>query len=314
MPIFRTHSKRQAERGDKSPAPVLPPDLRVQIIHILSRAVGRGILAGFPFDPPANPLWLDIYSQYLNEKGRFVLSPKGSRADPAEQCSRFLLEATDEDAIDLADMAFNKLDAFEKPLREHIPIVPDLSNFDAQTSPESAAQELNGRLREHDVPLQFVDGILVRTDSDYLHQETTMPALELLHDSRFAGAQHEFREAHKAYRQGRWDDAVSEANQAFESAMQCAMKEVGVSFSENDAAGVLAQKMVESKIFANVDAHYRGKLLGVLQQKLPPVRNPLNHGAGTRPRTATPEIAAYALHLAASDIVFVAAMLRRVKP
>lgn len=314
MPIFRTHSKRQAERGDQSLAPALAVDLRGQIVRILARAVGRGYLDGSPSHAPLNPVWLDIYNQYLDEKGRFILTQEGSRNDPAEQCSRFLLTASDEEAIDLVDMAFNKLDAYEKPLRLHIPVVPDLSDFGAQTSPEAAAEELNGRLREHDVPLQFVDGMLVRTDSDYLHQEATIPALDLLHDPRFAGAQHEFREAHKAYREGRWDDAVYKANKAFESTMKCAMTEAGGAFGPGDAAAALVQTMLDSRIFSDVDAQYRGKLKSVLAHKLPPVRNPVAHGAGTSPRTATPEIAAYALHLAASDIVFVAAILRRVRP
>ena len=137
----------------------------------------------------------------------------------------------------------------------------------------------------------------------------TEPAFELLRDNRFAGAEHELKRAHNAYLPGRWDDAISEANQSFESAMKHALEIEGRGYDPGDTAGVLVKKVVDSSLFAGLDEHYRGKLKYALAAKLPPLPNPLDHGAGAKPREGTQELAAHALHIAAADIVLVVSAL-----
>ena len=85
---------------------------------------------------------------------------------------------------------------------------------------DTALQEINRRFRQHGVGYQYTDGVIVRVDSELLHEEVIRPALSLLRDKRFEGAQSEFLAAHEHYRHGRKAEALVECVKAFESTMK----------------------------------------------------------------------------------------------
>ena len=71
---------------------------------------------------------------------------------------------------------------------------------------------LNQRFLEHGVGYAFIDGglpQLVRKDNDHLHGEVVIPALRLLHEEGFTGANSGFRKAHEHYRQGAYKGGVT---------------------------------------------------------------------------------------------------------
>jgi len=63
-----------------------------------------------------------------------------------------------------------------------------------------AVEELNERFREHGVGYQFEELKIVRVDSQVLHAEVVKPALHLLSESAFSGANADFLKAHEHYR------------------------------------------------------------------------------------------------------------------
>src|SRR5437868_382081 len=59
-----------------------------------------------------------------------------------------------------------------------------------------------------------------RSAEEFLHQEATKPALMLLGDPRFSGADEEFRAAHDHYKAGEHKDCAVDALNALESTMK----------------------------------------------------------------------------------------------
>jgi hypothetical protein len=86
--------------------------------------------------------------------------------------------------------------------------------------PDRASDRLNQRLRQHSIPYKFVGGRLISAESDYLTAKMTTPAINLLHEVAFRGADDQFMQAQEDYRSGDYRGAIVKANAAFESTMK----------------------------------------------------------------------------------------------
>lgn len=75
---------------------------------------------------------------------------------------------------------------------------------------DDAIRELNHRFQEHGVGYRFENGRIVRVNSQLIHSEVVKPALTLLGQKQYAGAQEEFLRAHEHYRAGRAKEALNE--------------------------------------------------------------------------------------------------------
>lgn len=96
-----------------------------------------------------------------------------------------------------------------------------LDQANVSLSPEDARKELDKRFFQHALGYQFTVGIgLTRVDSEFLHTEATVPAVELLRSQRFAGPLEEFHRAHEHYRQGRYKESMNAALNAVESTLK----------------------------------------------------------------------------------------------
>ena len=80
--------------------------------------------------------------------------------------------------------------------------------------------ELNQRFKEHGVGYRFESGQIIRIDEELIHEEVVKPALRILNQPQFAGAQEEFLKAHELYRKGDTKDSLSNCLKAFESVMK----------------------------------------------------------------------------------------------
>lgn len=172
--------------------------------------------------------------------------------------------------------------------------------------PEDAIDELNVRFRQAGFGYQFEAGQIVRVDSQYLHSEVVKPALALLSDPRFAGAQEEFLAAHAHYRAGEFEDAIVDANRAFESTMKaiCNVKGNGREYHSGARASDLIKVIRRNGLLPDYLDQSFDQLIATLQSGLPRVRNEAGgHGQGAAPRETPGYIAGYALHLAAANVV-----------
>lgn len=147
---------------------------------------------------------------------------------------------------------------------------------------------------------------LIRVDSQYIHAEVVKLALKLLSDQGFEGPRQEFLTAHEHYRAGEHRQAVGMAANAFESTFKAIFDQKGWDYQKGARISDLVKVAQAHGLWPKyLDASF-DQLVATLQSGLPKIRdNDASHGQGATPRNVPGYIAAYALHLAASKIVFI---------
>lgn len=113
----------------------------------------------------------------------------------------FLNEENVEKALDAVELSFKFIDHFTRSYNY-------LYRNNASEIADGAIEEINNRFKEHGVGYQFTNGQIVRIDSEFIHAEVVKPALKLLDQQHYAGAQQEFLKAHEHYRKGNAKEAV----------------------------------------------------------------------------------------------------------
>ena len=147
--------------------------------------------------------------------------------------------------------------------------------------------------------------MIVRMDSQYVHTEAVLPAISLLQQQGFEGASEEFLNAHKHYREGKNKEAIFEALKAFESTMKSICSMMGWTFPENATAKPLIDICISNGLIPEPLRGHFGSLRATLENGLPATSNRLaRHGQGEKRIIVPDHYAAYALHLAATNIVF----------
>lgn len=144
----------------------------------------------------------------------------------------------------------------------------------------------------------------MRVDSQYIHAQVVKPAISLLQEMGFRGAEDEFLRAHRHYRVGEYKEAVAEALKAFESTMKAICVARKWSYDANATARILIDTMFKNALLPPMlESQFNG--LRTVLEGLPTVRNKTSgHGQGIDIVPVPDYLAAYALHLAASNIVF----------
>ena len=218
MPVLDLYSrrKRYAERGepDVFVYDAVPEVLKAQVERILDDAIGRywgrGEI-GYGSSIPDNndEGWEFVRNQLCRGKGvRSLASEREARAD----LIAYLFRESDVDKwLDIIEMSFwyisaalGKKSAYER------------QKLTIELPPTEAIAELNTRFRHAAFGYRFETNLIVRVDSELLHAELVKPALLFLEDPRFAGAREEFLSAHA----GEHKDAITDANNAFESTLK----------------------------------------------------------------------------------------------
>ena len=145
---------------------------------------------------------------------------------------------------------------------------------------------------------------MFRVDSELIHSEVVRPALRYLHQKGFEGPRDEFLQAH-AYRVGETKDAITDANNAFESTLKAIYNQRQWQYQQGARASDLLKVVRQNGLLPNyLDASF-DQLAATLKSGLPKVRNAAGaHGQGATPRETPDHVAAYALHLAAAKILF----------
>lgn len=283
--LYSKRLKAQGEVPDVYAYDVLPERLRVQIIYIW-----RDLLSDRP--RAYDRVFSQCRETLQRELGVFEL-PATLHYESAKEAvvTYFLFEKRVEAVLDVVELLSRELAA-----------AADVERV------RKSIEELNARFKEHGVGYQFVDGQIIRIDSELLHTEVVKPALMLLHAPHYAGAQEEFLKAHEHYRAGNAKEALNECLKALESVMKSICDKRGWAFDKSRAtASVLIKVCVDNGLIPPFwDAHYNA-LKSLLENGVPTGRNKLGgHGQGTTPTEVPPHIVAYMLHMTASAIVFLA--------
>ena len=139
----------------------------------------------------------------------------------------------------------------------------------------------------------------------FLHQEVTRPALALLSDPRFAGANEEFRAAHDHLKAGEHKDCAVNALKALESTMKAICAAKGWDYPKGARASDLLKNLRRENLFPEFADQSFEQLLATLKSGLPVLRNEAGgHGQGAVPVETPTYVAVYALNLAAAKIRF----------
>ncbi len=281
MAIFDLFSKRQKRlRGEIPDVYVyddLPDPLRVQIVHIW-----RDI---FRYEEE----YKFIVDTLCREYGFFLLAETGyPRNYEQELCNFFLKEENIEKALDAVELSFRYIE------HQHV-----------QERADDTIEELNQRFKEHGVGYQFTNRQIIRIDSEFTHTEIVKPALRLLGQKQYAGAQQEFLKAHEHYRKGNAKEALNECLKAFESVMKAICDKRGWSYGKNATAKPLIQVCFDNGLIPSFWQSHYSSLRNILESSVPTGRNKLSgHGQGTTPEAVPDHLVAYMLNMTASAIVF----------
>lgn len=212
----------------------------------------------------------------------------------------YILNADSNNVLDCIDFIFHSIEETFGRLK------PGEANYNGITqNPKSAIKELNTRFKENSIGYQFENGQLVRIDSQYIHQEAVKPAISLLGNNNFTGAQDEFLKAHEHYRNGMFKESITEALKSFESTMKTICIRLNWEMNTGQTASKLIETLVKNEFIPTyIMAHMNG-LRSVLESGLPSLRNRTSgHGQGEIPISLPEHYVSFALHLTASNIVF----------
>ena len=306
MRVFKLFSARRrdqerAGQPDVYQYDTLPKPLRVQIIHIWVSSIGPYDVQDDTF---VNRMWHQIHNAFAREKGQFRLGDDYD--DPFVGCQHYLQQASTEDALDLIELSFHWVEeVIPQERTKHYQQGNGRRYADPPAQqPAEAIDELNYRMRDHGVGYQYLSGQMIRIDSQYVHAEAVRPALSLLQGTGFSGPSQEFLKAHEHYRHGRNKEAIAEALKAFESTMKtiCAKRRWTLKGTET-ASQLLAVVFDHGLIPAYLTSHFAA-LRTTMEAGLPTTRNKTSgHGQGETPVDVPGYLAAYAIHLAATNIV-----------
>jgi len=298
MGVFDLFSKRQKRaRGQVPDVYVydeLPQPLRVQIVHIIRDAFG---VDGYGTNH-AHDAYELVKQALCREYGVFELVER-PRSDQDSVFNFFLQEESIEHALDVVELCFKVI---------HFHIDKDWSykhNTARKVEPSAAISELNQRFKEHGIGYQFESGEIIRVDSEFLHAEAIKPALMVLQDKSFKGANEEFLKAHEHYRHGRYKECLVDALKAFESTMKTICSLRGWQTRATDTAKNLIETCLSNGLFPIYFDSQFSSIRSLLESGIPTVRNKNGgHGQGSSPVTVPEYLARYALNLTATTILF----------
>lgn len=179
-----------------------------------------------------------------------------------------------------------------------------------EASLQAVVDKLNKRFRLHDLGFGYVGipGRIIRVDSQYIHAAAVEPAIAHLAAKGWDGPLDEFMEAHKHYRHGNNKASINDALKSFESTMKAILDERGWQYDSKWSA----QRLIDA-LFGNglvpseLSSHFTG-VRSTLESGVPTLRNrKSSHGQGSAVANVPEHLAAFALHLTASNIVFLLA-------
>ncbi len=288
--IFSKRKAAAAKKGDVYSYDKIPDTLRVQIVQIWKDIAGQLVHLQDEY------VFAGAKGILCREYGWFKLFD-GYMENGFEEVVRFFLRsATTDQALDVIEQVFSRIEEVHDINASVLyGAVPHLDGI----------RELNARLREHGVGYQYENRRVIRIDSTLIHDEVMRPALALLGDPAFKGANDEFMSAHGYFRTGDYGACLNDCLKAFESTLKIIIKGRKWKHAPNDTAKRLLEVVFEQGLVPTFIQSHFSSLRSILESGVPTVRNRLGgHGKGDEERDVLVHVAAYALHLTATNIVF----------
>lgn len=296
MSIFDLFSKRQKiQRGeipDVYQYEEISNQFRIQIIHII-----RDVIGSENSSEKANEVYEFVHQTLCKEYGRFYLTDQYS--DSSKDTFNFLLQENNyEYCLDVIETFFKVIDSYVRINLRYF--------YDSKQKPDEAIDELNFRFKEAGLGYQFEQGTLIRIDSQFIHSQVVKPVLHLLgKDKDYQGASAEFLSAHEHYRHQRYKECLNDCLKAFESVMKSIHKKQSWNYKASDSSKNLINSCLTNNLIPQYLQTQFCAIANLLESGVPPIRNKEGgHGQGAEVKEVPEHLASYALHLTASNLLF----------
>lgn len=296
MSIFELFSKRQKKLRGEVPDVYeydkIPNKLRVQVIHIVRDVVGLENSSIY-----ANKVYEFVHKTLCKEYGRFFLISEYENVSN-DIFNFFLQEKSYEHSLDVIETFFRIIDHYVRENPNYF--------YSSKQNPDEAINELNTRFKEAGVGYQFEQGELIRVDSQFIHSEVVKPVLQLLgKDKEYQGSFAEFLTAHEHYRHRRYKECLNDSLKAFESLIKAIHKKNSWQFNQNDTSKKLINSCLTNGLIPLYLQNQFSSINTLLESGIPTIRNKEGgHGQGYEIKEVPEYLASYALHLTATNLLF----------
>lgn len=278
---------------------------RNQYLHIISDLfISHGEDRYFTFNGAIN-FWEITCEGFAREKGLKCLSSYScGYYNDRLAYERYADESSDEDFLDLLDYTFTVIVSNEA-----------VANIVGKEKIDRAIEELNYRLKQHSLGYEFVNGNLIVKTNEQIHREIIKPALYLLHNEMFRGAEEEYFRAFDCFREGKNKDAILNAIKAFESVIKTICEKLKYPYNkDNDTAKQLLQHLSDNNFYPKYLENHLTGIRITLESGAPTLRNKkAGHGQGTEVSSVSDEYVEYALNLVATNMVFLVKLFNQKK-
>ncbi|MEW9857785.1 STM4504/CBY_0614 family protein [Pseudomonas putida] len=177
---------------------------------------------------------------------------------------------------------------------------------------DACVAEINTRFKEHGKGYEISSGMVLRIDSEFIHQEAVKPAISFLNQAEYAGPRDEFFGAFEHYRHGNLKESLNDALKAFESTIKVVLELRGWEYDKTSPAKKLLAVLLSNNFLPSYHQNHLNALATLLESSVPTIRNKEGgHGQGPAIAEVEPEIAAYVLHMTASAIVMLCSLEKK---
>ncbi|MEL0620032.1 STM4504/CBY_0614 family protein [Psychrobacter proteolyticus] len=295
---FKRQKQLRGEYPDIYQYEELPETLKIQIIHIWNETIGEDSVYNNRRSNSLNREYLQKCHNILcKELGVFKLN-RDDRDNEMhilyfKSISLYFLKESDiEKILSVIELMLKIIHSFIKRHNNTIKITDVIS-------------ELNQRFREHGVGYQYESDQIVRVDSEFIHAEAVKPALQLLSNPMYKGAQEEFLKAHEHYRHSRYDAALTDCLKSFESTMKIIIHKRSWVCDKNATSKRLVDCCLANELIPKFWTDQFNSLSNILTSSIGTPRNKLSgHGKGNDEIEVPEHLIQYVLHMTASTIVF----------
>jgi hypothetical protein len=256
-------------------------------------------------------IWSKIHDMFAREKGlKYLGDYNGTNNEGCKQnCEDYVDNSNDEDFLDFMDYVFYIIVNYCKT---H---VPRYKEYEMPSIIDKSIIELNFRFRQHNLGYEFINGQIIRIDNKVIHETVIKPALKLLYEEEFRGAEEEFRKAFKYRKIGDNKNTILEALKSFESTMKtiCDKKHYIYNPTQDTAKHLIAT-LESNNFYPTYMNSHLANVRTTLETGLPVLRNKnAGHGQGSTVVNISDEFTEYALNLAATNIVLLMKIYKKYK-
>lgn len=254
----------------------------------------------------------DLCKAFAQEKGlKYIATFAGciTHINDCDALERYIDNCNNEDFLDLMDYIFGVFISNQEIQRQCCRYGQNNNFF------QNAIDELNFRLKQHNLGYEFLNGEIIVKTNTVTHERIVKPALKLLLEEEFRGAEEEYLLAFEDYRQGKNKNAIFNAGKAFESAMKAICSGMNYAFDDKkDTAKDLINILEKNKFYPSYLNTHIVAIRTTLESGAPTLRNKTSgHGQGDSIQNIPDEYVEYMLNLVASNIVFLHKLYKRKK-